>query len=190
MTNTTHQAVDINLPHSNIIAPVHDAHLNIAEPVISLHQFKKNVADIVQGGGWNDNRGDEGWKLVQSRRTRNRFIGKTGTAAISPSEKFKAASPKIPLFITYVNPGASVSDITAYIKNKTQEDVTLEMIHMKKDKWYNAYKLYVSKNNLQLFLNDNLWPDGIKFRKYVYRNNSKPQPRGTVSDNKILKING
>lgn len=41
------------------------------------------------------------------------------------------------------------------------------MINMKKVKKYNAYKLYVSRSKLNLFLDDNFWPNGITFRRFV-----------------------
>lgn len=38
---------------------------------------------------------------------------------------------------------------------------------MKSNKKYNAYKLFVSKCKIELFLNNELWPDGITFRRFI-----------------------
>ncbi|XP_063394301.1 uncharacterized protein LOC134679328 [Cydia fagiglandana] len=194
--NSTECSVDIELAPPKIVAParrsVTPARDNTdnmtssgSSSVNNSHQNIRTAAEVVRDGTWNKKKDDKTWTLVRSRKSKNRFIGKTGTAIISPTGKFKAACPKIPLFITYVDPATSPSDIAQYIKNKTQEDVTLEMIQMRKEKWYKAYKLYVNKDKLEVFLSDNLWPDGIKFRKYVYRNNSRPDSRETVSEGKF-----
>lgn len=47
------------------------------------------------------------------------------------------------------------------------DSVNLKMINMKKVRQYNAYKLFVCKSKLHLFLNDELWPSGITFRRFV-----------------------
>lgn len=61
----------------------------------------------------------------------------------------------------------SETDICEYIETKTQETVKLERITMKKEKPFNSYKLFVSKSKIDVFLNDNFWPDGITFRRFV-----------------------
>ena len=115
-----------------------------------------------------ENRHSDGWTLVQPRKPLNRFMGKTGKAVSSPLGKFKAAETKIPLLISNVNKQTTEHDICEYIKSKTQELVHLEKIIMKKEKPYNAFKLFVSKSKLQVYLNDNLWPEGITFRRFIF----------------------
>lgn len=41
---------------------------------------KSNAKCIPEGGDWKDNKHNNEWKLVQHRRYRNKFIGKTGSA--------------------------------------------------------------------------------------------------------------
>ncbi|CAH2101953.1 unnamed protein product [Euphydryas editha] len=106
-----------------------------------------------------ENSCNDGWTLVQRRKSLNRFTGKTGKAVASPTGKFKAAEMKIPLLISNVNKQTTEHDICEYIKSKTQEHVDLEKIIMKREKPYNAFKLFVSKNKLNIYLNDNLWPE-------------------------------
>lgn len=51
---------------------------------------------------------------------------------------------------------------------------------MKHEKDYNAYKVFVPKHKLSVFLDDKLWPEGITFRRFIefrkrgkYNNNTK-----------------
>lgn len=108
----------------------------------------------------------EEWIVVNRRRLRNRFVGNIGIANNSES-KFKAADSKVQLFISNVHKDTLETDITDYVFHKTQEKVTLARMHCKKDKGHNSFKLWVSKKNLDLFLDSKLWPEGISFRKFI-----------------------
>lgn len=111
------------------------------------------------------------WKTVERRRKPkniNRFIGKTGKATTDINCKFKAAESKIPILITNVHKDTSQTDIIDYIYEKTLESVKLKQIAMKdKNKYHNAYKFYVSKHKLGMFLDESLWPKDIIFRRFV-----------------------
>lgn len=115
-----------------------------------------------------DDERNEGWILAQKkRRLRDRFIGSQGRANIDNIAKFKAADIKIPLFINNVDQNASANDIHTYIMEKTKTSVQIEKINMRKQKNYDAYKIFVQRHKLHLFLDDNLWPEGISFRRYI-----------------------
>lgn len=137
-------------------------------------EFTKSYAECIpQDGVWKDKKNDDEWKLVQYRRHRNKFIGKTGSASTNSNTKFKAADVKVPLFVSNVDKSVTEKDITDYILEKTQERVSLSRIIMKRDKGYYSYKVFVSKSNLGAYLNDNLWPSGITFRRFVvFKGNS------------------
>lgn len=108
------------------------------------------------------------WRIVQRKSAKKyKLIGQKGCASTSPNGKFKAADVRIPLFISNVSKETSEQDIISYIKDKTNEDVTLKMIQIKSSKKYNAFKVFVPKNKVELFLKDELWPDGITFRRFV-----------------------
>ncbi|KAL0869145.1 hypothetical protein ABMA27_007438 [Loxostege sticticalis] len=112
--------------------------------------------------------GDSEWQIVRKKSAkRYKLIGQRGSAPTAPDGKFKAADVKVPLLISNVSKEASTSDIISYIKQKTDESVTLKKINMQKEKPYNSYKLYVSKCKLDLFLKENFWPSGITFRRFV-----------------------
>lgn len=107
------------------------------------------------------------WKLVQRKRLKDKFIGSRGKAVSDLNSKFRAADTKIPLFVSNVHKDVLESDITDYIYEKTREKVSLLKIKMKKQRDYNSYKIFVSKNKIEIFLDDNLWPAGISFRRFV-----------------------
>ncbi|VVC96813.1 unnamed protein product, partial [Leptidea sinapis] len=99
----------------------------------------------------------EGWTVVQkkSQKSKNRLIGKMGNVVVESDEKFRAADRKIPLFITNVHKDTEESDIIKYIENKTQENVSLEKISIKRQCEHDAYKLFVSQSKLPLYPDEN-----------------------------------
>lgn len=111
------------------------------------------------------------WKIVRKKSSKRNYklIGQRGCASTAPDDKFRAADVKVPLFISNVSKETNENDIISYIKNKTSDSVTLKKIKMKQSKKYDAYKIYVSKCNLGLFLSDNFWPNGITFRRFFVR---------------------
>ncbi|XP_028177850.1 uncharacterized protein LOC114365466 [Ostrinia furnacalis] len=123
------------------------------------------------------------WQVVKNKSAkRYKLIGQKGCAVTEPNGKFRAADVKVPLLISNVSKDTSEDDIITYIKDKTSEIVALKMINMKKNKEYNAYKLFVSKSKLNLFLDDNFWPNGITFRRFVrFMYKTRSEKLGTVS---------
>lgn len=112
---------------------------------------------------------DSEWQVVRSKSSkRYKLIGQKGCASTTPEGKFRAADIKVPLLISNVSNETSESDIINYIKDKLNESVSLKAINMKKPKKYNAFKLYVSRSKLDLFLDDQFWPNGITFRRFVH----------------------
>ncbi|KAI5644920.1 hypothetical protein NE865_02894 [Phthorimaea operculella] len=153
---------------------------------------EKTVAEILkEKGDWKQERPNENWIEVQRRRLRNRFVGKTGKAAPVPDKmtgsQFKAADIRIPLFISNVNKEVEAQGICEYIEAKAQVSVDVEKINMKYKRPYNAYKIFVPKHKLEMFLNDEFWPDGVKFRQFVHlrRKSTVPLEPG-LQDNKVI----
>lgn len=109
-----------------------------------------------------------------------RYMGQMGKSN-EVQGNFKAAETKIPIFITNVHTDTLESDIVDYIFRKTNETVSLQKLNIKRGKeHHNAYKLFISKHKLPVFLDDQLWPPGIIFRRFVHykpmtRNNTAPE---------------
>lgn len=111
---------------------------------------------------------NESWKLVESKkRNKNRRETVRGKAIIRPCDKFKPANLKTPLFVSNVHKETSESDIIEYILSKTKESVSLQKIKMKTERSYNCYKIIVPKHKISVFLDDELWPDGITCRHFL-----------------------
>lgn len=148
-------------------APVNSTMLK-NDSVVPLDDVCKQqtLAEIVKKGEWKENKPDEQWILVQRSKPRNRFVGMTGKA-LSNSANFKAAEIKIPVFISNVNKAATEKDISEYIEQKTKEVVKLEKINMKSERQYNAFKLFIPKHRLNIFMDDTFWPEGITFRRFI-----------------------
>lgn len=153
------------------LQPMEGLRLNVEKllPQTQKKTTKPSMAEIVKRPGvWKQNQPKEDWILVQRKRPKNRFVGQRGKAVNQSESMFKAADAKVLLFISNVSKEASETDIVEYIQTKTQETVNLERIAMKKEKPYNSFKLFVSKNKLDVYLNDNFWPDGITFRRFIH----------------------
>ncbi|XP_063360613.1 uncharacterized protein LOC134649713 [Cydia amplana] len=91
-----------------------------------------------------------------------------GRAQNVNASKFRAAETKVPLFIYNVHKDTTESDILEYILENTQVKVNLIKINMKRDKGYNSFKLWVPRDKVHLFLNAQLWPEDICFRRFEY----------------------
>lgn len=110
------------------------------------------------------------WSTVKPRKIPNYLEGKVGKAGMAKAaSSFKAAVTQVPLLIYNVNKMASTTDICEYITEKTGERTpNLVKIIPRKEKPYDSYKLYLDKDKVDVFLDPHLWPDQIKFRKYIY----------------------
>lgn len=127
----------------------------------------RSMADIVKEGEWKyDKRGDD-WITVQRRRYRNRFAVNRGKAVLDTSVNFKAAEIKVPIYIYNVAKDVPVCDITKYVASKSNVNITVEKMNMKSEKEYNSYKIFVPKEKAELFLQDDFWPVGIAYRRFV-----------------------
>lgn len=139
-----------------------------AMPTSNSCSHTKSFADIARSAGkWKQPVLSDEWKEVQRNRYKNRFIGRKGVAVPSAECKFRAADIRLPLFINNVDKAASPADIAHYIKEKTQVCVSLERVIMKQNKDYDAYKMFVPRHKLTLFMDDKIWPEGISFRRFI-----------------------
>ncbi|KAJ8736491.1 hypothetical protein PYW08_007147 [Mythimna loreyi] len=133
------------------------------------HPTNKTYADASKRKSmWRETEKNEGWITVHRKRYGNKFSANKGKACLEQNCKFKAADTKIPLFITNVHKDVSEADIEEYVFDKTKEKISPIKIKMLKERNYNAYKFFVSKSRLDVFLNDSLWPTGISFRRFVH----------------------
>ncbi|XP_063547222.1 uncharacterized protein LOC134754787 [Cydia strobilella] len=135
---------------------------------------RKSFADIAKKEGE--------WKTVGRPKPKpsGRFLGRKGCANVSDG-KFRAADPKVLMFITRVHKETTVKNIEEYVYDKTGENIKLQKLSIYKEKEHCAYKFLVAKNELDLFLNESLWPHGVIFRKFVhfkYRDTKGPSPSG------------
>lgn len=115
-----------------------------------------------------DDRKCEGWQQVTYRKKqpKYRYLGKSGVAKDSECN-FKAAEKKVSVFITNIHNDTTEEDIIKYIYSKTNENVSLEKILMKKEKGHKAFRFFVSESRLSLYLDENLWPRNIVFRRFM-----------------------
>lgn len=153
-----------------------------------FHRSEKtvNTADREHEVGDNNNE----WTMVVRKKKSfgSKFIGSLGKANNAPSCRFKAAPrEEVPLFISYVSLDTSEADIVEYIRRKTGDIVVLEKLNFKSERVYNSFKLMVPKHKVRMFLSDNIWPEGICFRKFVI---FKRQDKLSTLTSKKANLNG
>jgi hypothetical protein len=170
--------VSTSLVNSTVLENTDD----IAAAGVDCNLKKPTMVDVLKHGKWKTTGSD--WTVVQSKKFKNRFNGKTGRATSADIGNFRAAEYKIPLFISNVNKETTDNDICEYIHKMTKESVQLEKINMKTDRPYNAFKLFVTKHKMNVFLDDKLWPEGIRFRRFIYFKTKKDRDSSQLKDDK------
>lgn len=150
---------DLNANSSNVN--------NVSGNQLSIDSRKTTAEIVAEPGLWKPVLQSEEWITVQRNKLRNRMLGAKGKAATEPDGKFKAADRKIPLFVSNIDKQSSESDIKGHIFDKTQLDVSIKKINMKSEKNYDAYKIFVPSSKLDVFLDENFWPNGILFRRFI-----------------------
>lgn len=136
------------------VAPVNSTLLS--RNVTNINDFSSKqltMAEIVSKGEMEMERVGQ-WTVVQNKKLKNRFTGRIGKAQSAAMGNFKAAESFIPHFVSNVHKHTSEADICDYIKTKTLVTVKLEKINIKTERTYNAFKIFVSKNKLDTFLDD------------------------------------
>ncbi|RVE46368.1 hypothetical protein evm_008991 [Chilo suppressalis] len=113
MTNITEDA-------GTIVIRAHENKQNSDESV------KKLFSNVVTGGQFKTQVPNEDWILVQRRRLRNRFVGKSGKAIVDNNFNFKAAENNIPIYLYNVSKETSECDIKNYIKNQCNLETQVE----------------------------------------------------------------
>lgn len=81
---------------------------------------------------------------------------------------FKAAERKVPMFISKVHRDTKVCDIEKHIQGKANIPISLQKINTAKRKDYDAYKFFVPQDKIPFLLDENIWPQGIIFRRFVH----------------------
>lgn len=179
MTHSTETAERVTvIPSIPIAAP---GTLQSATKIKTPKQKSKSLAEIARGE-WKPPKQDDEWTLVQRKRYRNRFVGERGNAVLDSEEKFKAADIKTPIYIYNVSKEVTTSDILNYIKNKSSLSVCVDQMNMKIDKNYNAFKIYVPKQKLDVFMKSDFWPEGIAYRRFINFFDLKQKQTGNGKD--------
>lgn len=140
---------------------------NVNKHSVDSVPVQNTFASLVNNGKpWQPEKPQQGWIEIQRKKYRNRFIGMTGRAS-NGSGKFKAAEVKVPLLVYNVDKEATEKDIKNYVFSKTGAVISLYKLRMQREKSYDSYKIFIDKTKLPLFLNDKMWPSGIKFRLFI-----------------------
>uniref|UniRef100_A0A2A4JWF6 Uncharacterized protein n=1 Tax=Heliothis virescens TaxID=7102 RepID=A0A2A4JWF6_HELVI len=141
--------------------------------MITADRSSYTMADVVKNAshvGNNPKQDNDGWSTVRYKRRKT--MNRRGVAQPLEQFNFRAAERKISLYISRVHKETTPSDIEAFIKYKTELNVQVYKINNVNNE-FNAFKVIVPLNSVDLFLNDNgdrFWPADIVFRKFWERN--------------------
>lgn len=147
----------------------------------------KSMAEVLESSGeWKKEEPTREWVQVQRKRHRNKTDDVRGKAIIKSDDKFRSANIKVSLFVSNVHQDTTEKDICDYILSKTKENVLLQKIKMKQQRGYNAFKIIVARHKLNLFLNDELWPDGVICRRFMpYKIMDKKRELQTINEREL-----
>lgn len=167
-TNSQPQTFANKIPHANLhLKSMHPN--NAFTPLVSREVCDKSSSGDNSAVGsdravlTNENKNE--WIRVERRM---RFKGTRGTAVVDSAGKFKAADVQIPLFIYNVDKETTERDVAEYIYEKTSVNIMPEKVkNINSEKRYNSYKFSIPRSKLPLFENNELWPEGIFFRRYI-----------------------
>ncbi|XP_045503894.1 uncharacterized protein LOC123700667 [Colias croceus] len=148
---------------------------------------QKTFADVMISNDYTKQREGEWIKVSYKNKPKNRFFASKGKGDSNIGGSFKAADIKIPFYIYNVDKAAEVDDIEKYIFDKTMVRVELSKITMKNNKQYQAFKFDIPRSKLSLFMDENIWPMGVAFRRYVYFKSKEPALRSNMEENKFFK---
>ncbi|CAG9560088.1 unnamed protein product [Danaus chrysippus] len=138
--------------------------------------FRETFSHVLQNENKTQNFGTNEWTVVKRKKklAYNRFAGNRGVATIKPEAKFKAAQVCVPMYIYNVDKEVSEKDIMDYIQEKTGLLIKIEKMIMKIQKEYNSYKIFVPKHKESVLMNDEFWPEGISYRRFIdFKNKNK-----------------
>lgn len=92
------------------------------------------------------------------------------------------------MFITWRRMCLCVCDITKYVTSKSNLNVTVEMMKMRLEKEYNSFKMFVPKDNIDLFMDADFWPIGIAYRRFVeFRNKTDIRVSEIITNNSTCR---
>lgn len=181
----------VSLAHSPVAESVDRRNTSTAEnanQLISTSQYDapKKSTNITETVAVAHEEGEGEWTRVERRKRRNnnaRFTGRQGKAKVDENSKSKAAVINIPLYIYNVSKETTADNIAEYIMEKTNVAVKPEKICMREVKGYDSYKIFIPRQKLSLFEDDDLWPYDIFFRRYfMFRNRNTKDLRSTNSN--------
>lgn len=127
--------------------------------------------------------GDEGYKMVNSRRKK---ISKTivGTIVSSETSCFGAPLPSRYFVIERVLPQNTEENIKEYLVKKNLDVRSVSLLSAPNMK-YKKFVIEVSKNDIDQIYNEQIWPQGVHVRKffgfYTPKDSTKKQQFNTES---------
>lgn len=166
-------------------SPSHVSSPRKGQSAVAMHTHVPLYRDIVissnvlqareRSTAENDDRNEASFITVE-RKKRKRIYNMIGTAKYS--NKLQIADLTSSIYISRLNKTTNLDDVKDYLKEKGEECSKIELLTQKHETDFCSYKLTVPRRKLDIFLSNDFWPEGVKFR--MFRDSA---PRG----NKHLK---
>lgn len=132
------------------------------------HQLSAPATNTIQStfsAVENDDKGSEWIAVTNKKKNSKRIVNKIGSAG--QISNFKSADLKVPIFLSNVHKDTEPEAISDYVFKQTNEKISLIKISQRKERGYSAFKMFVPRHKLYMFLDEKLWPKGIIFRRFV-----------------------
>lgn len=77
------------------------------------------------------------------------------------------------IYVSRLMKSTTVEDMQAYVKSMGEECLDIQVLNQKYETTFNSFKIIVPRSKLSIFLNNNFWPEGVKYRIFKERNVKK-----------------
>lgn len=111
----------------------------------------------------NVHNGSDGFIPVVNKKRKQRS-NLCGTA--KSMTKIQVAELSSAIYISRIKKSTTVDDIKEHITEMGQSCSDIQLLEQHRETEFNSYKIIIARSKLAVFLNNEFWPEGIKFRPF------------------------
>lgn len=109
---------------------------------------------------------EDGFIKVERKKRKPPCRNKCGTARTGANHLLRPAIPVTYVYVSRLHYSTKPEDIVKYLETKTNRVVTVERLVSRNKVNFNSFVVRVPTEQVGTYLNEELWPRGVVFRKY------------------------
>ncbi|XP_052758012.1 uncharacterized protein LOC128202289 [Galleria mellonella] len=114
-----------------------------------------------------ENNNSEQFTVVKYKKRKQKLINMRGT--LENTAKIQVAESQCSIYISRASKTVTKSNIRAHIQDMGEECFNVELLKQNRETSFNSFKVKISSNKINTFLNSSFWPVGLVFRRYRER---------------------